>query len=316
MNITVTGGSGFIGSHVIDALRNEGHSVTNIDMVDRGNADTFEKADIRDVDQITEVLTRNKIEAVFNLAAVANARQALDDPITAVDMNIKGAAVVLEAARRASVQRVVMASTVWYFNAVDRSIPENHTGPKILDETSQILPEGGGHIYTTSKIAAELLCHDFQKLYGQEFTILRFGIPYGPRMWPGLALRAFMDNVFSDKPIQIFGDGSALRRFVYVEDIAKAHCLALSDAAINQTYNLEGERDVTIKELAETVTKHAGKGTIEYVIDASRRGELVMDSIEISNAKAERDLGWKPETQLDEGVRRAVNWYQSEVLKQ
>ena len=135
-------------------------------------------------------------------------------------------------------------------------------------------------------------------------------------MWPGLALRAFMDNVFSDKPIQIFGDGSALRRFVYVEDIAKAHCLALSDAAINQTYNLEGERDVTIKELAETVTKHAGKGTIEYVIDPSRRGELVMDSIEISNAKAERDLGWKPETQLDEGVRRAVNWYQSEVLGQ
>ena len=135
-------------------------------------------------------------------------------------------------------------------------------------------------------------------------------------MWPGLALRAFMDIVFSDKPIQIFGDGSAVRRFVYVEDIAKAHCLALSDAAINQTYNLEGERDVTIKELAETVTKHAGKGTIEYVIDPSRRGELVMDSIEISNAKAERDLGWKPETQLDEGVRRAVNWYQSEVLGQ
>lgn len=316
MNITVTGGSGFIGSHVIDALRNEGHSVTNIDMVDRGNADNFEKADIRDVDQITEALTKNKIEVVFNLAAIANARQALDDPITAVDMNIKGAAVVLEAAKRASVKRVVMASTVWYFNAVDRTIPENHTGPKILDETSQILPEGGGHIYTTSKIAAEILCHDFQKLYGQEFTILRFGIPYGPRMWPGLALRAFMDNVFSDKPIQIFGDGSAVRRFVYVEDIAKAHCLALSDAAINQTYNLEGERDVTIKELAETVTKHAGKGTIEYVIDPSRRGELVMDSIEISNAKAERDLGWKPETQLDEGVRRAVNWYQSEVLGQ
>ena len=132
-------------------------------------------------------------------------------------------------------------------------------------------------------------------------------------MWPGLALRAFMDNVFSDQPIRIFGDGSAVRRFVYVEDLARAHVLALSDVARNQTYNLEGGRDVTIKELAETVVRHVGKGEIEYVVDPSRRGELSMEQIIISNDKAKRDLDWSPSTPLNEGVRRTIEWYKKEL---
>ena len=101
-----------------------------------------------------------------------------------------------------------------------------------------MLPEAGGHVYTTSKIAAEFLCHDFHRMYGLDFTILRYGIPYGPRMWPGLALRSFVENAFNGKPIVIFGDGSAVRRFVYVGDLAEAHVKALSGRAVNRIYNL------------------------------------------------------------------------------
>lgn len=170
---------------------------------------------------------------------------------------------------------------------------------------------GSGHIYTTSKIVSELLCHDFNRLYGLPYTILRYGIPYGPRMWPGLALRAFLDNGFSGKPITIFGDGSASRHFVYVEDLARAHVLALRPVAVGQTYNLEGDRGVTVKELAEAVAKYVKGVKIEYVIDPARRGEMKV-SRPISNAKAKRQLGWYPRVTLEEGVRRVVAWYRKE----
>ena len=313
MEILVTGGSGFIGSHVVHALKSAEHNVTNLDIKSNGAGVNFVQGDIRDVEGLKGAMEANGKDAVYHIGAIANARQALEDPVSAVNINIGGTAAVLEAARKVGVKRVFLASTVWVYNGVDRTVKPGEPLPKMLDESEHLLPSGPGHVYSTSKIASELLCHDFFKLFGQEFTILRFGIPYGPRMWPGLALRAFMDNVFSDKPIRIFGDGSAVRRFVYVEDLARAHVLALSDVARNQTYNLEGGRDVTIKELAETVVRHVGKGEIEYVIDPSRRGELSMEEIVISNDKAKRDLDWSPSTPLDDGVRRTIEWYREEL---
>jgi UDP-glucose 4-epimerase len=220
---------------------------------------------------------------------------------------------VLDAARRAEVGRVVFASTVWYYNAVDQSPdPGSQAGDiTYLDETSPVLPEGGGHVYTTSKIASEYLCHDFQRMYGQDFTVLRYGIPYGPRMWPGLALRAFVENAFNGKPITIFGDGSAVRRFVYVGDLADGHVKALGNEAVNQTYNLEGARDVTIRELAETVCKFIPGTTISYIEEPTRRGELDLGQVVVSNQKARDELGWVPNTQLEDGVKAFVAWYEA-----
>jgi len=317
MKILVTGGSGFIGSHVVDALLKDGHQVTILDYQE-GNSETRTiQGDIRDQAFLERSFKSYGQDAVFHIAGMANARAALESPVDAVDINIRGTACVLEAARKSDVKRVIMASTVWFYNAVDRSShPEQAAadGLRYLDESEPILPQGGGHIYTTSKIACELLCHDFQKLYGQDFTVLRYGIPYGPRMWSGLALRAFLDNAFGGTKISIFGDGSAVRRFLYVEDIARAHVAALQDVACNQIYNLEGARDVTIKELADTVATFVDNTEIEYIIEPSRRGELTMDGIGISNQKAKRDLGWSPDTDLQEGVRRTVEWYKENVL--
>lgn len=306
MKCAVIGGSGFIGSHIIQALAQAGHRVANIDIAPGRFGDRQFPVDLRDGEALTPLLAEHGRDAVYHVAAVADARKALERPVDAVDINVRGTATVLESARRAEVRRVFLASTVWVYNAVDQ-----RSQSAAITEDEPIHMNGGGHVYTTSKIAAEMLCHDFHRLYGLNFTILRYGIPYGPRMWPGLALRTFLDNGFAGRPIKIFGDGSAVRQFVYVEDLAQAHVLALKEVAAGQTYNLEGDRSVTIKELAEAVAKFVEGIKIEYVIDPSRRGEMKVART-ISNAKAKRELGWKPHVTLEEGVKRVVDWYRAE----
>ncbi len=127
-------------------------------------------------------------------------------------------------------------------------------------------------------------------------------------------LRSFLDKAFSEQPLTIFGDGSASRRFVYVGDLARAHVLALHDVATNQVYNLEGMRFVTIQELAELVSKLLGGVEIVYREEPTRVGEFQYFRKLISSNKAYIELGWQPEVDLEEGVRRTIDWYKREVL--
>jgi len=296
----VTGGNGYIGSHVVDVLRKANYDVKVLDIVGE-----CINVDICNLSSLLEIFEQEKPDYVYHIAAIANARTALENPIKAVEININGTANILEASRQNNVKRVILASTCWVANAMASGI---------IDETTPFLAEGSGHIYTTTKIASEYLAKDYQKLYGLPFTILRYGIPYGSRMWTGLVLRNFLDRAFSKQPLTIFGDGSASRKFVFVEDLAQAHVLALQDIAINQVYNLEGMRFVTLKELAELVSKLVGEVDIIYQEDSSRRGELDNSRKIISANKAYIELGWQPQIDLEEGVRRTINWYQNEIL--
>lgn len=298
MKCIVTGGEGFIGQHVVQALRAAKHEVVVVDM-----ADGRRPVDICDTAALTQEFTRVAPQVVFHLAGVADARDALQHPVKAVTVNVGGTASVLEAARQTRVKRVILASTCWVANAM---------GAGLLDEHAPFLPEGGGHVYTTTKIATELLAHDFHKLYGLPFTILRYGIPYGPGMWSGLVLKNFLDRAFAKQPLTIFGDGSASRRFVHVEDLARAHVLALQDVATNQVYNLEGMRFVTVRELAELVSKLIGGVEIRYQEEPTRVGEFQYFRKLISSHKAYIDLGWAPAVELEDGVRRTIEWYRRE----
>ena len=299
MKCVVTGGSGFIGRNVVEALRQAQHEVSVVDVAGDNHS-----VDICNSEAVLAEFQRVKPHVVFHLAGVADARDALNHPVKAVTINVAGTASVFEAARQTGVKRVVLASTCWVANAM---------GTGLLDEHAPFLPEGGGHVYTTSKIACEMLAHDFHKLYGLPFTILRYGIPYGPGMWPGLVLKNFLDRAYAKQPLTIYGDGSASRRFVYVGDLARAHVLALQDVAANQIYNLEGMRFVTVKELAELVSKLTGGVEIQYKEEPTRVGEFTYFRKLISSNKAYIDLGWAPEVDLEEGVRRTVEWYKKEA---
>jgi UDP-glucose 4-epimerase len=302
MRVAVTGGSGFIGAHVVRHLKLAGHEVMNIDKAGKDAV----AVDICDTDAMTRTLRDFKPAFVFHIAAVADARNSLQDPVKSVHINVGGTASVLEASRQNGVKRFVLASTCWVGNAM---------GNGVLDESQPFLSTGGGHVYTTTKIASELLAHDFNKLYGLPFTILRYGIPYGSGMWPGLVLRNFLNNAAAGKPLTIFGDGSASRKFVHVDDLAQAHVLAMQDVAANQVYNLEGMRFISIKELAETFSRLWGGVEVQFKEEPTRVGEFQYFRKLISNQKAYIELGWEPRIDLEEGVRRAIEWYRKEVMQ-
>jgi len=301
MRCLVTGGNGFIGSHVVKALRESEHDVKVLDLNEKADY----KADICDTNEITRIITDLQPRVVFHIAAIADARSALEKPVQAMNINLGGTASVFEASRRAGIKRVILASTCWVANAM---------GSGILDESSVFYPAGGGHVYTTAKIASEMLAHDFHALYGVNFTILRYGIPYGPGMWSGLVMRNWLDRAAASQSIVIYGDGSASRRFLYIKDLADAHVLALQDVGVNQTYNLEGMRAISVKELAQVFRQVWGDVEIEYRPEPTRIGEFQYLRKLISNDKAYVELGWEPTTDLIEGVKRTVDWYRNEVL--
>ena len=298
-NVVVIGGGGFIGSHVVDYLLNARHQVTVIDSVPPiQNQAIHADMDILDFSSVCSVF--DGCDYVFHLAGVSNVNFAFDHPIETVNSNILGTANVLEAARKNEVKRVFLASTVWVYSACQE---------EFVDEESQFSFPGPGHIYSSSKISAELLMHDYYKLYGQKFTIFRYGIPYGPRMREQLVLPIFLRKAFAGEPLTIQGDGSHFRNFIYVEDLARAHVLAMDSKGENQIFNLEGLRKVTMKELAETVQDLVDKPVeIQYL--PARPGDY--EGKEVSRQKGKQLLNWEPEIDFEEGVKRTLDWYKDE----
>ncbi len=169
---------------------------------------------------------------MFHLAAVSNVNDAFERPLDCVAINITGTANVWEACRRNGVRRAVLASTVWVYAGA------RGDGP--FDEDTPFHLPSAGHIYTSSKIADELIVHNYAELYNQPFTILRYGIPFGPRMRDALVIPLFVRRALAGETITINGDGSQFRNYVYISDLARAHVLALGPAAENEVFNLEG----------------------------------------------------------------------------
>jgi hypothetical protein len=200
---------------------------------------------------------------------------------------------VLEAVRRAEVGRVVYGSTIWVYS----DVPET-----AVCEQTRLAPPA--HLYTATKLAGELYCRSYAELYGVEYTILRFGIPYGPRARDATVLAAFTKKALAGEPLTVAGSGDQTRRFVYVEDLADGVVRGLAPEAANRIYNLTGSETTTILEIAEAVRDLVGDA--EIVHTPARAGDF--GGKEVSSERAREDLGWEPVTPFREGARRYVEW--------
>lgn len=294
----VTGGSGFIGSHVVDALVEAGCQVTVLDHGVRPHRRDvgFEDVDLMDLSSVLAA-TRGA-EHIFHLAAVANVNYAFKYPVYTTSLNVVGTANVLEAARLNGARRFYLASTVWVYNGSPDS--------QVVDETTPFYLDGAGHIYTSTKMASEMVCHNYGHLYGVPFTVLRYGIPYGPRMREELLIPVFLRKALAGEPLSVAGRGEQFRKFVYAHDLARGHVLAMSDAAANQTYNLEGKRRVTVLDVAQGIRGLVGDH-VRIDFGPERPGDF--GGKDVSGAKAEADLGWTPKVDFEDGLQATVAWF-------
>jgi UDP-glucose 4-epimerase len=230
---------------------------------------------------------------------MADVNDVLANPVESVAANALGTVRVLEAARRAEAGRVILASTVWVYSA---------THGQVVDEDTRFDLEADKHIYVSEKLAAEMFCRDYLNLYGRPYTVLRYGIPYGPRMRSDLVVAAFLERALRGEALAIDGDGSQTRQFVYVEDLAAAHVLALDPAAENRTYNLESTEATSIRQIAENVRDLVGDVTVTF--GPSRPGDY--EARRVSSDRARDELGWEPATSFRDGLAKTLAWYRAQ----
>ncbi|MCL2877740.1 MAG: NAD-dependent epimerase/dehydratase family protein [Acidobacteria bacterium] len=297
MKIVVTGGSGFIGSHVVDVLLEQGNEVVVYDLdAPRYNQPcAFVRGDIRDIERLTQTLKGTDI--VYMLAAEANVNRFFESPVFSNDITAGGTLSSLEAVRRSGGRaRAILASTEWIYG----SLPE--AGDEYITEETPYA-QNPDHLYTSSKIASELFCKNYNGLYGISYTIMRFGIPFGDRARAETVTPIFLRRVLSGEPITIHGDGSQTRQFIYVRDLARGCAACAAPAAENQIFNLNGGKKVGVLEIVRTLEEILGKkAAVTFVED--RKGNF--KGRFISSEKARNTLGWTPRFDYAEAMRLYV----------
>jgi UDP-glucose 4-epimerase len=300
--VLVTGGSGFIGSHVVDLLLAEGHEARVFDV--RACSDAPRErcehvvGDLLDPAVLLDAA--DGCEAIIHLAAAADVGLVAKDPRGSEELNSRGTLNVLEAARSTGA-RVIYASTIWVYSDVRATE---------VDEDSGLgLPS---HLYTATKLAGEMYCRSYGELYGVATTILRFGIPYGPRARPAAVLPIFVNKALAGEPLTIAGDGLQTRRFVYVEDLADGVVRALAPHASGRVYNLVGEQETSVRDIAEAVREAVGDVSIVHT--EGRAADFA--GARICGERAAAELGWRPRTSFAEGVKRYVAWHCDQAAAQ
>lgn len=313
MKILVTGGAGFIGSHLSERLLREGHSVAILDELNDFYAPAlkqanlasvrlvgpvdFVQADICDESAVFDLMRRQGTEAVIHLAARAGVRPSLEQPLLYEQVNVRGTMVLLEAARQLGVKKFVFASSSSIYglaNQVPFSEADNLNLP--------ISP------YAATKIAGEKIAYTYSHLYHLPVVCLRFFTVYGPRQRPDLAIRKFTQLIEAGRPIPVFGDGSTGRDYTFVDDIVDGIVRALHHECAYDIFNLGNSSPVVLRDLIATLENVLGKtAQIEWLPD--QPGDVPITYADIS--KARRLLGYEPRVPFRDGIRRLVEWYRS-----
>ena len=318
-NILVTGGAGFIGSHLVDRLLLEGDwQVTVVDdfndfydpAIKRDNANRGAKspnfrmveADIRERADLERVFDQVNFECIVHLAARAGVRPSLDQPQLYAETNINGTLNLLELARGHGIRQFVFgsSSSVYGLNA---KVPFSEDDPI----RQPISP------YAATKGAGELLCHTYSHLYGIRCVCLRFFTVYGPRQRPDLAIHKFSQLISEGKPIPVFGDGTTRRDYTFIDDIIAGVRASIDyKQSAYEVINLGESRTVELRELISLLEKELD---MNAVIDRQplQPGDVPQTYADIS--KARELLGYNPQTQIEEGIKKFVEWFRANTAR-
>ncbi len=316
MRILVTGGAGFIGSHLAEQFVRDGHDVVVLDTLEpfydlgikernREVAETaaeagsgnyeFVEGSVTDADLVTEIVA--DVEFVFHQAAQAGVRASVANPAKTTEININGMFTVLEAARKGGVTRVVNASSSSVYGKPDY-LPYDESHP-----TNPVSP------YGASKLAAEQYARVYNEVYGLPTVSLRYFTVYGPRMRPNMALTNFVSRCLHGEPPVIFGDGTQTRDFTYIDDIVDANRRLLeTDAADGEVVNIGSTDRITIDELARVIRDEIDPD-LEITYDEPREGDAEHTHSDVS--KACELLGYEPSVSIKAGTKQFIEWYRA-----
>ena len=312
-NLLVTGGAGFIGSHLVDRLLSS--DIDQVTVVDdfndfyepdikRANIREHQKdpryklveADIRDSRALAAIFNQNRFDTIVHLAARAGVRPSLNEPQLYSETNINGTLNLLELARHHGIRQFVFGSSSSVYG-INAKVPFSED-----DAIRQPISP-----YAATKAAGELLCHTYSHLYGLRCICLRFFTVYGPRQRPDLAIHKFAKLITQHKPIPVFGEGATRRDYTYVDDIIDGVMAAIAyDQSNYEVFNLGESRTVELNELIALLEKELGtKATIDR--QPPQPGDVPQTFADISKARAL--LGYNPQTQIEVGLHRFVEWF-------
>jgi UDP-glucuronate 4-epimerase len=309
MKALVTGAAGFIGSHLGERLLADGLAVIGVDNFDdfydpqikRQNLKECLKnknfqlieSDIRDGAAMDKVVG-DDIGIIVHLAARAGVRPSIEKPLLYADVNINGTMVLLEAAKKHKVTKFIFASS--------SSVYGNNKKVPFSEDDNVDFPISP---YAATKKACELLCHTYHHLYGINMTSLRFFTVYGPRQRPDLAIHKFAKLIEQGKPIPVFGDGSMMRDFTYIDDIIDGVVTAMKKCAGYHLYNLGESRPVSVNDLIAEIEKALGKKAVKKYLPP-QPGDVDRTFADVTMAV--KELGYKPNTTIQAGLAKFVQW--------
>ena len=304
MNILVTGGAGFIGSHLVRHLLAKGEKVTALDNLSTGLAENLPpeaklvEMDILDED-LPKVVATGAFDAIVHLAAQTMVDTSIKNPLLDTRENLLGTVQVMEAARAANVKRVIFASTAAVYGDVkEDDLP--------VREAQPTLPLS---FYGLSKLSVEKYLEMYENLYGMEYVVLRFANVYGERQGDGGeggVISIFAKAVAEGRDITIYGDGEQTRDFVYAGDIAEGIWAALRTEEVNAAYNLSTQTETSLRELVSLLAEIRGREIVPKY-GAERQGDIYKSML--SNSRARRGLDWQPATTLADGLRRTYEYF-------
>ena len=309
--ILVTGGAGFIGSHLCERLLTLGHKVLNLDNFNdyydsKIKEQNIKKAlqhenyrlyrgDIRDNAILLDIFSSYEIQHVIHLAAMAGIRNSLKDPLEYIDVDIKGTVNLLENARKCNVSKFVFASSSSVYG-INSKVPFSESDQVEL----QISP------YATAKRAGELYCKTYHHLYGMSIACLRFFTVYGSRQRPEMAIHSFTGLIDKGKEIPVFGDGSSRRDYTYIDDIIDGILASMTVEYGFEIFNLGNSETITLRELISLIEKMIGKeAEIKFLPEQKGDVPITYADVSYSNSK----LKYNPKVKIEEGIKRFVKWY-------